>query len=206
MATPITPGSQSPPPFISPSNTIAEPLPYDAAFENAIMEAILQPPAQNGIILVPHPIDSPIPQTVSVTSINPSTLPILPASTLPLPLHDPRRIYRSPIPGVRLTHPGGRLEGGAGSSYAEAEAWAKDFARRHRCRTREDVARAAREEIRVQMAVLKERMKERKERAEENERVSKEVEQLEAQREVEVKIERKMREKANLRRKDREGS
>jgi hypothetical protein len=51
--------------------------------------------------------------TISLSSIPFSTLPSIPTPSLPLPLSDHRRTYASAIPGIKLTHPGGWIEGGS---------------------------------------------------------------------------------------------
>ena len=136
--------------------------------------------------------------SVNVVDIDAAALPDLDTTDLPLPLDDPRRIYNSSLPSVKLTHPGGWLEGGGGPENGDH--LAQEFMRLHNFRTQAALQKFIRDETRRQFVELKSRMQVRQETVEQNERVAKEIQQLEAQREMERKLEARMRQEAKKRR------
>lgn len=109
-------------------------IPYSATFINALMSHILQSTpttrADHGIRVLPtsqpNP-ENPLPSTsgrqsqrarntIPLPSIDETALPKLALQDLPVALDDPRRVYKSAIPGVLLTHPGGFIEGGTSTA------------------------------------------------------------------------------------------
>ena len=79
-------------------------LGYNPEFEDALIRAVLEQKVANASQTVKSDVDD-----AEVLE-----LPIIKEDELPLPLDDTRRVYPSPVAGLRLTHPGGYLEGGPG--------------------------------------------------------------------------------------------
>jgi len=197
---------------------------YSADFEDALMNLMLHPPAPDGIQI----LDDTFPRqegkgtTIHIREIDAASLPYVGASELPLPLDDPRRVYRSAVPGARLTHPSGALAGGPGprgahplpaasSVGADAErdrgqvddgrpgdlqAETKAFIGARNVRTGLGLRRALLAEQQAQLKALRERMERRRRALDANQAVEREVKKLEAQREMERMLEQRVRERA----------
>lgn len=181
-------------------------IPYNETFENGLQHTLENPPAgRDGLILLDEDsANSPEPGiSVRARDIDRNQLPAISFDQLPLPLDDPRRVYTSAIPGLRLTHPGGYLEGGPGL-FPEEDVFASDFISHfnisHPAQLREVRAR----EIQSHFADAKERMRNRREALHHNARIEKEIKTLTDQREMELKIETRMRDEATARRERRE--
>lgn len=170
-------------------------IPYNETYENSIHNLLTNPsppPSHHHGL----PVDS---------NIDPSTLPTIHFPQLPLPLDDPLRIYPSPIPGLRLTHPHGYLEGGPGVSGPDNSSFAQDFIAHFRITDGTALREIKEREIAHYVDEARERMRERGEALAHNARVEKEIRTLMDQREMELKIETKMRVQASERRERREG-
>lgn len=106
-------GAPTPPQEEQPNGAYASYVPHDlkysADFEDAVMRVVTNPPSQNdGIRIIPED-SSEIPVegvSVKADAISLQSLPSIAEDELPLPLDDSRRIFMSPVKGVRLTHPG----------------------------------------------------------------------------------------------------
>ncbi|KAI5370723.1 hypothetical protein Slin15195_G015960 [Septoria linicola] len=192
-------GAPSPPQENKSSSGYASYVPhdlkYDAAFEDAVMRIALAPPAaSDGIRIIPE--DSPE-QPVEGTSIRsqdiaPQSLPEIAETDLPLPLDDARRIYASAIPGVKLTHPGGYLEGGPGLD-PDMDTFPEDFLNnRSHVRTSADLRAAVDKEVEENMLDLRERMRKREQAIKENEEVEKKLQELVLQHAMELKVHKKL--------------
>jgi hypothetical protein len=162
-------------------------IPYSAHYENALYHILEYPPrSRDAIFVIPDHSSEQPKQAVSVRArdIDPSSLPQLSLQQLPLSTHDPRRVFASPIPGIRLTHPGGYLEGGPGPSPEDQKKWAREFLEREGVESEEQLGMAVQHHMQQNMALAKDRMRD--------------------QREMEVKIETRMQEDAKKRRENRE--
>lgn len=91
------------------------------SFLASLFHPLLRPPgratkANTGLrVLAPGSGENPkVNTSIRFEDIDYSTLPSIVKADLPIPLDDARRKYASGILGVKLTHPGGALEGGPG--------------------------------------------------------------------------------------------
>ncbi|KAK5139057.1 hypothetical protein LTR04_003928 [Oleoguttula sp. CCFEE 6159] len=188
---PLTPEDTNITDNVGDSTWSLEDIPYDERFENDVMHLVISPP-HNSSGIEPSEAEAPDPSAISFTE-------------LPLPLSDARRVYRSPISGLLLTHPDGLLHGGpypnTVSSMSEV---AQKFVQCHSISTSEQLERRVTHEIEAQKELLRQRMRAREEAVENNARVDRELAQLQAQREVEVKIEKRLMEEAREKRERRE--
>lgn len=160
-------------------------IPYSESFENSVMKTVLDPKSNAR-------------QPIYLS--NPVTPPSIVSSTeLPLPLHDYRRTYPSPILGILLPHPTSTLHGAAGPSEEQLLALAQDLVEKHGIRNEAQLKHWLDTEEAQQRAELMKRMRRRQEAIEINEHVMREVRTLDTQRDVERKV---MRSKASLKGKE----
>lgn len=183
-------------------------IPYNAVFENSLSEVLTNPPsptANRGLRIIAN--DSPtLPEpgvSVRLADIDPAALPTIAFADLPLPLSDPRRTYASPIPGVRLTHPGGYLEGGPGFS-PDDDVFAHDFMSRFAISSADQLLDCRDREIARLVQDMRDRMRARTDALANNARLERELKTLMDQREMEVKIETRMLDDARKRREKRD--
>lgn len=181
-------------------------IPYNAAFEDSVLEILSKPVSNAKAIRVIPPGSNEAPQagvSVRLHEIATSTLPQIALADLPLPLTDPRRKYESPVPGVLLTHPYGYLEGGPGIT-PDDDAFARHFISENRIRDPETLAEVVQREISGNLQLAQERMRARQEAIEHNQRVEKEIATLTDQMDLETRVLSKAREKAKERRERKE--
>ncbi|THX57609.1 hypothetical protein D6D06_03610 [Aureobasidium pullulans] len=183
-------------------------IPYPAHFENSLHHILEYPPrsSRDGITIIPNSSSQQPQQGVSIRErdVDARNLPHITLQQLPLSVHDPRRIFASPVPGIRLTHPGGWLEGGEGPSGEEQRAWAREFVEANNISGEQELGIAVQHHMQQNVELAKERMRARYEAQQQNVRVEKEIKTLMDQREMEVKIETRMKEDARIRRENRE--
>lgn len=170
-------------------------LKYSAHFEDAIMRIALAAPATpDGIRVIPeHSAEQPI-EGVSVRAqdILPESLPTIAEGDLPLPLDDSRRVFASAIPGIRLTHPGGYLEGGPGLD-PQLDTLPNEFSSNHeQTRTTAEFDDARNQEIAENMSELMDRMRKREQALKQNEEVNKKLQELVLQHTMELKVHKKL--------------
>lgn len=169
-------------------------IPYSAAFENAVQEHLLGSSSHDDQISITVVADSDVKaQTLTGTfvlqsSIDESSLPEIALEELPLPLNDPRRIYTSQIPGIRLTHPNGHLHGGPGLTPAQRTEFAHDFVARHDLTTEEQMAEALRSETDECLDQLRQRMSDRDDARKSNARIESELAALTDQMDMETRV------------------
>ncbi|KXT18950.1 hypothetical protein AC579_8715 [Pseudocercospora musae] len=196
-----TAGAPTPPQEEQPNGAYASYVPhdlkYDADFEDALMQPVLNGRLkEDGIRVIPEgSADTPV-EGVSVRAqdISIESLPSISEEELPLPLDDPRRKFASPVPGIKLTHPGGYLEGGPGLD-PEMDTFAEDFFDRNRhVNTSEDMRAAIQREIDENKELLQERLRARQEAKEKNERIEKELKLMQEEHEMERKVNKRMAE------------
>ncbi|KAF7186302.1 hypothetical protein HII31_12377 [Pseudocercospora fuligena] len=194
-------GAPTPPQEEQPNGAYASYVPhdlkYDADFEDALMQPVLNGLSnEDGIRVIPEGSpDLPV-EGVSVRAqdISIESLPSISEEELPLPLDDPRRKFASPVPGIKLTHPGGYLEGGPGLD-PEMDTFAEDFFDRNRhVTTTEDMRAAIQREIDENKELLQERLRARQEAKEKNERIEKELKLMQEEHEMERKVNKRMAE------------
>ncbi|KAK4959614.1 hypothetical protein LTR66_013027 [Elasticomyces elasticus] len=164
-------------------------LPGSEAFVTGLMEVMTGLPIpQDGIRIIPKDSDEqPVPGiSVRECDINMRNLPKVHRDELPLPLDDPRRIYASEIPGVRLTHPGGYIEGGPGPAPSN-DTYTKEFIKTFNIRTPAQLQFHKRREIDRGIEELRKEMQERKAAVEHNVRIQAQIDELEANWEIEKK-------------------
>ncbi|KAL9095134.1 MAG: hypothetical protein Q9165_002737 [Trypethelium subeluteriae] len=164
-------------------------LRYDETFERDLARVVGNRLPADGIRVV-YGEEKPGDNEVHIMNVRPQDLPDVPHEELPLPLDDPRRKFRSPVPGVKLTHPGGLLEGGPGSDHDAEDA--QKFIDHFQIRSNEELRQRISEQTDIAMEELKNRVNARQAAVENNEKVDNEL----AQREMEVKILQKMKDKA----------
>ncbi|KAF1958359.1 hypothetical protein CC80DRAFT_408795 [Byssothecium circinans] len=149
-------------------------VPYNEAFENELMNALLHAPE-----LTPRTPLLPTPM------VNPTTLPI--------PLSSKLRTYPSPLPGVRLTHPNGYYTGGPGPNPSTVAEFAKKFIEEYGIEDAGQLERVVEEKIREKMEEVKERMRDREEAVTRNRGVERELEDLKMQRAMELEVAEKIK-------------
>jgi hypothetical protein len=158
-------------------------VPYNEAFENALMTAILHP--ENAISN-----NSAHPKT-------PTSPPDIAISDLPLPLTSPLRTHPSPIsPSILLTHANGYHTGGPGPSSSfphTLSKFANQFISEHGIRDAGQLERAVEARIESLMGEVRERMREREEAVRRNEEVRKELSDLDGLRCTEVRVQEKIK-------------
>lgn len=185
-------------PPASPPVVTSSLFPYSASFTDTLMSTILDDALspRAGLTVLPpgtYPRGRASARTLRFTDLDTSTIPSIPASAVPVPLEDDRRLYTSLVPGVLLTHVGGRLEGGAPLAVGAGDASVRQFVAEHGVQSREELQRSIRKEAESVIAELRARLRVRREAGEANQRVEREVRELRAQREMERKVEEKMR-------------
>ena len=149
-------------------------IPYNEAFENEVMDAILKG-------------DHATPRTP------PSSIPVINPTTLPVPLNSTLRTHASPIPGVLLTHANGYYTGGPGPSPSTIDEFARRFIHQEGVVDKEGLEGAVRRAIEERLEVVRGRMEERKEALERNRGVERELETLRVVREAEVGVQEKVK-------------
>lgn len=205
LATAPTPPHEDPPTGLY-ASYVPHDLPYDERFEDSIMRAVLHQSAHpDGIRVLAEDSSEQAEDGVSVRlgDISLHSLPNIAEEQLPLPLNDSRRIFASAVSGLRLTHPGGYLEGGPGLD-PEMDTFPEDFISSRGINDAQELRVRVDEEIAEQLELLKSRMHARQEALEQNERVKKELQALLDQRSMEVKIENRVKAEAQARREKKE--
>lgn len=172
-------------------------LKYSASFEDSLIDAILGADfKQPGIRIIPDESDEDAVQGESVrySEVDFQSLPHITEDELPLPLHDTRRIFASPISGIKLTHPGGYLEGGPGLD-PEMDTFPDDFlSSRPQVTSSTQLQKALQKEINSSLELLKERVRARQKAKEKNEQIEKEIKLLKDTHDLEIKVRKKMQE------------
>lgn len=206
-------GNPTPPQEEQPHGAYASYVPhnlkYSAAFEDSLIDALLHAATQQeGIRLIPDDSDEQPQDGVSIRAhdVSLQSLPSIAEDELPLPLNDSRRIFASPIPGVKLTHPGGYLEGGPGLD-PEMDTFPDDFLSNNpTISTPDELRKAIKGEVDSSLDLLTERLRARQKAREKNDRIEKELKILVDQHNMEVKVTKKMIEEAEKKREAREKS
>lgn len=121
--------------------------------------------------------------------------PTISKEELPLPLHDFRRIYPSPIPGVLLSHPSHTIHGAPGPSEEQLIQLAQDLVQKHGIRNEAQFLHWLDAEEAQQKRDLKERMRRRQIAIRENEVVHQELARLDDERDVERRVAERLRTK-----------
>ncbi|EKG17413.1 hypothetical protein MPH_05344 [Macrophomina phaseolina MS6] len=197
---PITPGSpgrsnedtpmdDAPP--AEPTRPVGE-VPYNKDFEDSVMRAVLNPPPTDDGLESRGPLPAFL--------LGRDTVP---HEELPLPLDDPRRQFKSAVPGIKLTHPTGAYEGGNPAVTDEERAWRREFVQQHGVRTAEELERAKAQAVQELREELRRTARARKEALEEREKVEKELKNLNDQREIEIKALNNLVERAKAKKEER---
>ena len=181
---------------------------YSADFEDSLIHAVLDPDAKHeGIRVVAEGSDEQAVDGVSIRidEVPTQSLPIITSEDdLPLPLSDPRRKFSSAVPGVKLTHPLGYLEGGPGLDPA-MDTFPDDFLSNNpHINTPAQLQTALRREIERNTELLKERMRARQKAKEKNEEIEKKLRMLTDQHSMELKVHERMQEDARKKKEARE--
>jgi hypothetical protein len=164
---------------------------YDAAFEDSVMRIVLNPPPADGVILLNDGDDPPVGSgSVLRTAVDLERIRTFATSELPLPLDHPLRVYRSSVPGIRLTHPGGELEGGEGPgmSTSERASFARELIEDNRLRSATQFWRIVENEKREALKELEEKMRARQDAIRKNELLESQLDVLKEQRDIEVRV------------------
>jgi len=213
-------GGPTPPQEDQPTGAYATYLPHDlrysADFEDSLIALLIDrqedrnSSAQDtGIRILPaDSAEQPITgASLRATDLSLQSLPTMPESDLPLPIDDARRIFASPIPGLKLTHPGGYLEGGPGLD-PDLDTFPDDFVAKHAAElgpgSTAELSRALQDEVEAGIEVLRERLRKRKAARERNEQVEKELRVLMDQHGMELKIQRRLAEEGERKKESRE--
>ncbi|KAH6633573.1 hypothetical protein C7974DRAFT_423887 [Boeremia exigua] len=147
-------------------------VPYNEAFENDLMRAILHGS--------PHP--SPRRKTEDP--------PMISAADLPIPVTSHLRTHSSPIPGLFLTHVNGYHTGGIGPSAHVVHDFARGFVEERGLGAGDvgGLERAVRGEMEGRIEDVRSRMRRREVVVKENERLQKELEGLRLERQAELRV------------------
>ncbi|KAH7382252.1 hypothetical protein BKA66DRAFT_418617 [Pyrenochaeta sp. MPI-SDFR-AT-0127] len=166
---PLTPGDEP-----EPQNPVVDfspaTVPYDEAFENNLMEVLLNPP----------------PNEISKTPSHET--PMISASQLPIPLSSHLRTHTSPIPGLYVTHINGYHTGGPGPSPHTIKNFADEFIRENGIEDAGQLERVVEGIVRERLEEAKDRMSKRSEAVEKNRGVERELESLRLQRSAELRV------------------
>ena len=212
MTTHAPAGAPSPPLDDTPAkgygSWVPHDLPYNAEFEDDLIDIILNPDhdASRGVRVIPEdedevPVDN---HSVRFQDIDLTTLPTCNEADLPIPLSDSRRIYAHPIPGIKLTHPYGWVEGGP-SLDPQLDTFADDFLlNRPDVTTVEQLRAAVNAEVTTNIARLRERLLERQKAKNRNEQILKELKTKTDQHELEKKIHERQAEETRRKKEARE--
>lgn len=204
-------GGPTPPSDTPPSNGYASYVPhdlkYDADYEDSVMQMILEPPSNDGgIRIIPEdskeqPVDG---ISVRAKDISSLSLPNIQENDLPLPLTDSRRIFASAVPGIKLTHPGGYLEGGPGLD-PDQDTFTNDFLEENKdISSAEELRARQQKEIDVNLEELKKRVEARRKAKEKNDEIEKKLKNLKDQHDMELKVHRKMADEAKAKKEAKE--
>jgi hypothetical protein len=204
-------GAPTPPQEVQPQGAyasyVSHDLPYNADFDDSLVRAVLDPqPHQDGLRVIPaDSTEQPVNGfSVRADAVSWQSLPIITEDELPLPLDDPRRVFASPIAGVKLTHPGGYLEGGPGLD-PEMDTFPEDFLSNNPgVNSSERLRDAVDREIEASMDLLKDRLLARKRAKERNEQIEKELKLMSDDHSLELKIQRKMAEDRRIKKEAKE--
>ena len=200
MASIVPTGGPTPPQEEAPSNAYATYVPrdirYSAEFEDALARVALAPGAtRDGIRVIPDYSDEQPVDGVSVRAqdVSLQSLPQITENELPLALDDPRRVFRSPVPGVRLTHPGGYLEGGPGLN-PDIDTFPDEFlsGQHASLATPVQLRKVVEKEVNASVEQLMERLRARQRARVQNERIAKELKSLTDQHDLELNLHRRM--------------
>ncbi|EME50109.1 hypothetical protein DOTSEDRAFT_68844 [Dothistroma septosporum NZE10] len=194
-------GAPTPPqeeqPFGAYASYVPHDLKYSAVFEDDIMQAVLDPPStDNGIRIIPEDSNEMPVEGISIKAkaISLQSLPTIAEDELPLALGDARRIFASHVPGIRLTHPGGYLEGGPGLD-PDMDTFPEDFLNNNSVATNATSLHAAvRKDINASKEMLYDRMRKRQDGIKHNERIERELRKMQEEHAMEMNIHRKMAE------------
>jgi hypothetical protein len=145
-------------------------VPYNEAFENDLMDLLLNPPSHT-------------PQRTPAREI-----PTVPASQLPIPLSSHQRTYTSAIPGLYVTHRNGYHTGGPAPSPHSIEEFAERFIQEHEIEDAGQLERVVEDVIRRRLEECRERMERRRQVVERNRGVERELEDLRLQRSAELRV------------------
>jgi len=212
MVSPSIPGGPTPPSDDQINGVYATYVPHDLKyngdFEDSLIHAVLDSDgtANQGVRVIPDDSDEQPQDGVSVraSDISLASLPVITEDDLPLPLNDPRRIFASPVPGIKLTHPGGYLEGGPGLD-PDMDTFPEDFfSRNSDVNNMAELRRAVQTEVDEKVEELKERLRARQKAKEKNEQIEKELRALVDQHYMELKIQRRMADEQRAKREAKE--
>ena len=193
---------------------------YSADFEDSLIDAVLNSSGRfigrDGVRIIPEDSDEQPVEGVSLRAedVSLESLPSIPSSEAepPLPLNHPRRVFASPVAGVKLTHPGGFLEGGPGLDPERDTFPDHFFARNPQITTSIQLQATLKHEVDGSIELLKERLQNRRRAKERNEQIEKELRMLTDQHSMELRVQERMQEDARkkkeareLRRKERDG-
>ncbi|KAF2738832.1 hypothetical protein EJ04DRAFT_27680 [Polyplosphaeria fusca] len=157
-------------------------VPYNEAYENDLMKAILYPSSKTPA----QPPSNPPPH-------------IAPTS-LPVPLDSPLRTYPSAVPGIFLTHENGHFTGGPGLTPAAKAEYSKRFIAEHNIKTAEELERVRAQLIAQKIEEAKARARAREAAIRKNAEIDKRIQELEVQRSAEMRVAERVKQDKQRRR------
>ncbi|WPG98440.1 Hypothetical protein R9X50_00123000 [Acrodontium crateriforme] len=187
-------------------------LKYSAAFEDSMMAMLLDNDDDSianlgaGLRVLPIDSDEQVIKDVSVRAqdVAIQSLPIIPEDELPLALNDSRRIFASSVPGIKLTHPGGYIEGGPGLD-PEIDTFPDDFLSKNPgLGSAAELESAIAKEVENNIDLLKQRLRARQKAKERNEQIERELKTLMDNHDMELKMQRRMAEENQKKREAKE--
>lgn len=185
---------------------------YSAAFEDSMMATLLENDDNSiatqsvGLRVLPIDSDEQAVKDISVRAqdVSIQSLPIIPEDELPLALNDSRRIFASNVPGIKLTHPGGYLEGGPGLD-PEIDTFPDDFLSKNPgLGSAAELESAVAKEVETNVDLLKQRLRARQKAKERNEQIERELKTLMDNHDMELKMQRRMAEENQRKREAKE--
>lgn len=174
------------------------------------MRTVLDPPSPSGTVVLDKSSNGII--GGESVRLEDAGLPAVGHAELPLPLSDSRRVYRSAVPGVKLTHPGGPLEGGAppfqpsgapgieGQIADDIRDFARQLVKENSLKNPTQLKKFISAETQRQIEELKRQMSDRSRAKEQNEQTQKEINKKDQTRALERKIEERFKKDAAARR------
>lgn len=167
-------------------------LKYDGQFEDSLMHTVLYPSTKSDGLRVVSDDSGDFPIGSIRQSDAAAKVSHISEHELPLHLSDPRRIFASAIPGVKLTHPAGFVEGGPGLDPL-LDTFSEDFLINHAgISTQQQLQQAIDQDTEHNLQLLKERMRARQAAKEKNESIERDLRNLVDQHNMELKIQHRM--------------
>ena len=189
------------------ANYVPHDLKYSPTFEDSLLDLVVRGPSPNskpGLRVLPlDSTEEPEPGvSIRGSDVSFESLPTIAEEELPLAIDDARRVFESPIAGLKLTHPNGYLEGGPGLD-PNLDTFTDDFLSNHAPHTNHNtntvndttlLRAAVTAEIASSISLLEQRLRDREEGKRKNEDIEKKLRELRQEHDMELRVHNKMAE------------